>query len=65
MLLDVEEHDGRAVNVVHGNAENPDLVGVEIDGQHAIDAHRGQHVRNDLRQTALADRTRRSCRIPK
>src|SRR5690554_973659 len=59
LVLDVVHQSGRAVDVVHGNVEEAlDLVGMQVDGEHAVDAHVGQHVGHHLGADRHAGGTR-------
>ena len=64
VLPQVAQQDRRAVNVVERNREESlDLVGMQIDRQHAVDAGRRDHAGDERAVIGTrAARGRRSCR---
>src|SRR5690606_8515978 len=59
LVLDVVGQHRRAVDVVHRHVEEAlDLVGVQVDGEHAVDADHGQHVGHHLGADRHAGGTR-------
>src|SRR5690606_33247436 len=59
LRLDVIDQDRRAVDVVHGHVEEAlDLIGVQVDGEDAVDAHHIEHVGHDLGADRHARRAR-------
>jgi len=58
LALNVGQQDRRAVDVIHGAVKKAlDLFGVEVDGQHPVDAHVGDHVGHYLGADGDAHRT--------
>src|SRR5690606_20115994 len=49
LVLNVVDQYRRAVDVVHGHVEEAlDLISVQVDRQHPVDADHGQHVSHDF-----------------
>ena len=59
LLLDVVDQNRRGVDIVHRNIEKAlDLVGVQIDGENAVDAGGNQHIGHQLGGNRHAGGTR-------